>query len=147
MEIFFSSFTLIKINITLAPTNPTDCKEMSRPAARWAEMLLHIWSVWSLTVPEKSPDGLQQACNTDSHALASLVVVVINLFLSFTLLLTVRYLSIVYFHLGLNCNSSVLTCSPSFNDTSFTLQRSLTKKCASLTDFSKHVTTLLQQWH
>lgn len=89
-------------------------------------MLLHIWSVRSRTVPEKSPDGLQQACNRDSHALASLVVV-INLFLSFTRLLTMRYLSIAYFHLRHSLFSLTLIpqhfLAPPLNDTSFTVSK------------------------
>lgn len=62
-------------------------------------MLLHIWFLWSLTVPDKSPYGLQRVSNQGIDAVASLVVV-INLFLNFTPLLTTRYLlSVISFPL------------------------------------------------
>lgn len=38
MEIFFHSFTLIKMNTTLAPTKPSDCKEMSSSNLQLAEL-------------------------------------------------------------------------------------------------------------
>lgn len=142
MEIFFSSFTLIKINTTLAPTNPSDCKEMSSSNQQLAE--LRCCCTYGLCDHGLFLRRAQMGYSKHTTQTAMLQPHLLLLLTWFQFHSTSDYEIFVYFHLRHSLFSSTVIpqcfLAASLLMAQVSLQRSLTKNCASFTDFSKHIT-------
>lgn len=142
MEIFFSSFTLIKINTTLAPTNPSDCKEMSSSNQQLAE--LRCCCTYGLCDHGLFLRRAQMGYSKHTTQTAMLQPHLLLLLTWFQFHSTSDYEIFVYFNLRHSLFSSTVIpqcfLAASLLMAQVSLQRSLTKNCASFTDFSKHAT-------